>query len=90
MMKFNKHQSWFFCLVLSIIIGVLFLTGAPMDGSFSWGDSPRHALNGAFIMDLFKDLPFDDPVGYAYNYYSQYPALTILSANLFIYLGSRG
>ena len=78
MVNFNKHQSTIYCALLSIIIGVLFITGAPMDGSFSWADSPRHALNGAFIMDLFKDLPFDDPVGYAYNYYSQYPALTIL------------
>ena len=49
-----------------------------MDGGSSWSDSPRHALNGAFIMDMFKDMPTSDPVGYAYDYYSQFPALTIL------------
>ena len=77
-MNFNKPQSTIYCVLLGIIIGALFIFGAPMDGSFSWADSPRLALNGAFIMDLFKELPFDDPVGYAYNYYSQFPALTIL------------
>ena len=58
MMNFNKHQSTIYCVLLGIIIGALFIFGAPMDGSFSWADSPRHALNGAFIMDLFKDLIF--------------------------------
>ena len=56
MMNFNKHQSTIYCVLLGIIIGALFIFGAQMDGSFSWADSPRHALNGAFIMDLFKDL----------------------------------
>jgi len=49
-----------------------------MGGAFSWSDSPRHALNGAFVLDLIKTAPFDDPAGFAYHYYSQYPALTIL------------
>jgi hypothetical protein len=49
-----------------------------MDGAFSWSDSPRHALNGAFIMDMLKDMPTSDPIGYAHKYYSQFPALTIL------------
>lgn len=49
-----------------------------MGGAFSWPDSPRHALNGAFVLDMLRALPYDDPVGYAHDYYSQYPALTIL------------
>ena len=62
-------------LVVVLTVGLLF-TGAPDGGAFYWSDSPRHALNGVFVMDLLRDLPLDDPAGY--RYYAQYPALTIL------------
>jgi hypothetical protein len=65
-------------LVLTLLVVLLFLTGAPTDTAFSWPDSPRHALNGAFLLDFARDHPLRDPTGYAYNYYAQYPALTIL------------
>lgn len=58
-------------------VALLFLQ-APHGGDFYWSDSPRHALNGVFVMDLIKAMPLDDPAGYAYRYYAQYPALTIL------------
>src|SRR5262249_48378956 len=51
---------------------------APIDDAFSWPDAPRHALNGAFLLDFLRDHPLHDPTGYAYNYYAKYPALTIL------------
>lgn len=63
--------------VVLLTVALLFL-GAPHGGAFYWSDSPRHALNGVFVMDLLRDLPLDDPAGYAYRYYAQYPALTIL------------
>lgn len=64
---------------LLVIISVLLLFAqAPHGGAFYWSDSPRHALNGVFVLDLIKAMPFDDPAGYAYSYYAQYPALTIL------------
>lgn len=65
-------------LVLTAVVVLLFVTGAPTDTAFSWPDSPRHALNGAFLLDFARDHPLHDPTGYAYNYYAQYPALTIL------------
>src|SRR3954468_21029182 len=65
-------------LVLIAIVLLLFVTGAPTDDAFSWPDSPRHALNGAFLLDFARTHPLHDPAGYAYNYYAQYPALTIL------------
>jgi len=74
----NRTPSFVWCFVICFVIAILFVTGAPTNGAFSWADSPRHALNGAFIMDMFKDMPTSDPVGYAYDYYSQFPALTIL------------
>jgi len=65
-------------LVLAAIVLLLFVTGAPTNDAFSWPDAPRHALNGAFLLDFVRDHPLHDPAGYAYNYYAQYPALTIL------------
>jgi hypothetical protein len=64
---------------LLVIISVLLLFAqAPHGGAFYWSDSPRHALNGVFVLDLIKAMPLNDPAGYAYSYYAQYPALTIL------------
>lgn len=74
----EKSGHWTPYLVLALVVAALFLTGAPTGGAFSWPDSPRHALNGAFVLDLIAAAPFDDPVQFAYDYYSRYPALTIL------------
>ena len=63
--------------LLCAIIALLFLTGAPSGGAFSWPDSPRHALNGAFVLDLIRAAPIDHPASFAYDYYTRYPALTI-------------
>lgn len=63
---------------LVLVCVVLLFVQAPHGGAFYWSDSPRHALNGVFVMDFIKAMPLTDPVGYAYRYYAQYPALTIL------------
>jgi hypothetical protein len=63
--------------VLAVATTVLYVT-APKNGDFWWSEAPRNALNGAFILDLLRELPFDDPVSWAVDYYYQYPALTIL------------
>jgi hypothetical protein len=65
-------------LLLMAVVAILFAFGAPTDDAFSWPDAPRHALNGAFVLDLLRDHPIHDPTSYAYNYYARYPALTIL------------
>ncbi len=64
-------------LILIIATGLLF-SQTPTDGSFSWFESSRNALSGAFVRDLILTLPFDDPVGWAEAYYAQYPSLVIL------------
>ena len=74
----SNTRSFLWCFIIFFVIAILFVTGAPMDGGSSWSDSPRHALNGAFIMDMLKDMPTSNPIGYAHDYYSQFPALTIL------------
>ena len=74
----SSASAWAVATMLVVLtVGLLFLQ-APHGGAFYWSDAPRHALNGVFVMDLLRDLPLDDPAGYAYRYYAQYPALTIL------------
>src|SRR5262249_18322330 len=61
------------------LFGALLLwLSAPHHGEFWWSDSPRHALNGVFVKDFVAAFPWQDPVGFASQYYLQYPALTIL------------
>jgi 4-amino-4-deoxy-L-arabinose transferase-like glycosyltransferase len=68
----------------STAIGLIFVTAAaamlftsPTDGNFWWSDAPRHALNGAFVMDFVAAFPWRHPVDWAVQYYARYPALTI-------------
>lgn len=74
-------------LLLALIVVGLFLL-APHSGNFAWSDAPRHALNGVFVRDLIAAMPLDDPAGFAYRYYAQYPALTILFYPPLFYLVS--
>ena len=69
----RKHSDFVSYLIILIVAIVLFDT-APKNGEFSWSESPRNALNGAFILDFLKELPFDNPVDWAKRYYYQYPA----------------
>lgn len=66
------------CVAALVVVALVGLATSPLDGGYWWSDGPRHALNGAFILDLLRDRPLGDPVGYAYAYYMRYPALTIL------------
>ncbi|WP_082552222.1 glycosyltransferase family 39 protein [Massilia sp. Root351] len=72
-----RGTYWLIHLALAALVGLLFL-GAHADGSYWWSDAPRHALNGVFVKDLVAAAPWSDPSRYAYDYYAQYPALTIL------------
>jgi hypothetical protein len=67
-------------LALMVLFGasVGMMLAAPFAGDFWWSDAPRHALNGAFIMDFIRDLPVHRPTAWAMDYYIRYPSLTIL------------
>ena len=49
-----------------------------MHGDIWWMDASRHAMNGIFVLDFLRSMPFRHPVGFADAYYVQWPALTIL------------
>src|SRR5262249_51185747 len=62
--------------VLACIVAGLYAL-LPKQGDIWWPDASRHALNGAFVLDFLRQLPLQHPVEFAYDYYRQYPALTI-------------
>lgn len=64
--------------LLPIMLAALLFLGAPSNGDFYWSEAPRNALNGVFLKDFIEAMPWRDPTGFAYDYYAQYPALTIL------------
>ncbi len=64
-------------MLLALAVASLFYT-SPRDGEFWWSDAPRHAMDGAFYMDLFRSQPVGSLRQYTIDYYLQYPALTIL------------
>jgi 4-amino-4-deoxy-L-arabinose transferase-like glycosyltransferase len=63
-------------ILLAITLGMYL--GLPKRGDIYWADASRHALNGAFVLDFIQQLPWRHPVEFAYDYYRQWPALTIL------------
>ncbi len=69
------HRTSIFIL-LAITLGMYF--GLAKRGDIDWPDASRHALNGAFVLDFIEQLPWRHPVEFAYDYYRQWPALTIL------------
>lgn len=73
-------SRWHEAIPLSLLaIGVLLLfLSSPYHSDMWWSDAPRHATDGAFYHDLFRDLPWGHFRQYAMDYYLQYPALAIL------------
>ena len=66
----------YFIILLAIVLGMYI--AVPKHGDIDWPDAPRHALNGAFVLDFLKAMPVRHPIEFAYDYYRQWPALTIL------------
>ena len=63
-------------IVLAAIALAIFLT-APRHGDYWWSDTPRHALDGVFYLDLLRAMPLHHLKDWALAYYTQYPALTV-------------
>jgi len=58
-------------LVISILVFGVFINV----GGFWWTDEPRHAMDGVYFLDLFRDRPFSNLYGYTVEYFVHYPAL---------------
>jgi hypothetical protein len=77
--EFSKRQrSWIVPIVLTTLIGIVILRGVTR-GEFDYNvDEAQHGVTGLFIADAMRDLPLRHPIQYAYNYYAQYPAVSIV------------
>lgn len=62
--------------VLALIFALWGLRGV-RTSSIADFDSPRHALNGAFLFDMARHGELAHPVKYGYWYYSRLPALSL-------------
>lgn len=59
-----------------VLLAALFTRGID-DPSYGFPDADRILMDGVFIYDLLRTLPFDNPLEWALGYYAQYPALSI-------------
>lgn len=72
----TKRSLWFVPLLLALFFALWGLRGAA-SSSIADDDSPRHALNGAFVYDLVRHGQMAHPVQYGFWYYSRLPALSL-------------
>lgn len=77
-MRFSwiRNRSLLCLVFLTIVLGVLLLRGIG-DSSLGYPDADRILMDGVFIRDAIIDFPLFSPLDYAYNYFAQYPALSI-------------
>jgi hypothetical protein len=81
-------RSIFFLGLLTLVAGMY--VSLPKHGDIWWSDASRNALNGAFVLDFLRAAPFRHPVEFAYDYYRQWPALTILFSPPLFYVVLAG
>lgn len=72
----SRAAAWAPLAALWLLVGALLLPTVAA-GDFWWTDEARHAMGGLFVGDLVRDLPLADPMGYAWRYFAQYPALAL-------------
>jgi hypothetical protein len=61
-----SHPACFVVLLATVIATYIYL---PKHGDIYWSDAARHALNGAFGLDLLRAAPLRHPADFAYDYY---------------------
>jgi hypothetical protein len=78
---FRQRLTWVYLERLApVVIAVLLGWWSLRDfrgTSISGDDAPRHAMNGAFILDMVRNWKVRHPVEYGYWYYSHFPALSL-------------
>ncbi len=62
-------------LALVTLLGGSILLLVPWNADPGWWDASRHAMDGAFYLDMIRSGGFLDPLGYAQDYYARYPAI---------------
>jgi len=70
-------ESLFFLLLLSFLTAIFVLKSLSTELFMNGSDEARHAMNGVFYLDFFKDGGWTHPWEYLKQYYAQYPSLSI-------------
>jgi len=72
----GRTWQWLIPILLALFFALWGLRGVG-GSSIAEDDAPRHALNGAFLLDMVRQHQFEHPVQYGYWYYSRLPALSL-------------
>lgn len=72
----GPRWGWVIPIVLALFFALWGLRGVT-GSSIADDDAPRHALNGAFVLDMVRHGQWAHPVQYGYWYYSRLPALSL-------------
>ena len=73
-----KRRSTLYLILIFIVLVAIKIPN--LNSSEFWingGDESRHAMNGVFIMDFFRDMPVSSPMQYVQEYYAKLPALSL-------------
>jgi len=74
----QRNKSRYAMIMISAIVLALSTKGITDESNIAMnGDMQKYLMNGAFFHDLIMDLPFTDPMGYAYKYFARYPAISL-------------
>ncbi len=61
------------------VAGALVCLTGNFGSDFWWPDAPRHAMDGVFILDFVRAIPWGgNPYEYAVEYYARYPCLGLV------------
>ena len=78
-MTINQSAAWSrtdALYLLFLLITLALILGPALDvGGFWWTDESRHAMDGIYILDVFRDRPFFNLYEYTVQYFARYPAL---------------
>jgi len=66
-------------MAVCLLLGIAFVArGITDEGAVSLdGDMPHYLMNGVFLHDVIRDMPWRSPLEYAQQYYLRYPTITL-------------
>jgi len=77
--KFPGLRPYYLLLsVLLLLASYVILRDAGVREFHLNTDEAQHAVTGLFFSDFLRDMPFSQPVRYAYRYYAQYQSLGVI------------
>ncbi len=65
-------------LVAGLLIALIISLVGARDitrGGLGWSDAPNHVFDGILVLEFVRDLPLEDPRGWAEQFYLRHPAL---------------